>query len=67
MSLELVKVTDKNEIKENESIISIDTATKGVVEIIRDIAVLQNSSELLKCSVALIYYKKQKMAMVCLA
>ncbi|WP_096024943.1 hypothetical protein [Campylobacter lanienae] len=60
MSLELVKVTDKNEIKENESIISIDTATKGVVEIIRDIAVLQNSSELLKCSVSIDLLQKAK-------
>ena len=53
MSLELVKVTDKNELQENESIITIDTATKGGVEITRDIAVLQKSSELLKCSVSI--------------
>ena len=43
MSLELVNVTAKNEIKENESIISIDTTTKGVVEITRDIAVVQKA------------------------
>lgn len=60
MSLELVKVTDKNEIKENENIISIDTATKSVVEITRDIAVLQNSSELLKCSVSIDLLQKAK-------
>lgn len=38
-----MKVTAKNEIKENENIISIDTATKGVVEITRDIAVVQKA------------------------
>lgn len=60
MSLELVKVTDKNEIKENENIIYIDTATKVATEITRDIAVLQNGSELLKCSVSIDLLQKAK-------
>ncbi|WP_086269646.1 hypothetical protein [Campylobacter devanensis] len=60
MSLELVKVTDKNEIKEDENIIYIDTATKVATEITRDIAVLQNGSELLKCSVSIDLLQKAK-------
>ncbi|WP_096023224.1 hypothetical protein [Campylobacter lanienae] len=60
MSLELVKITDKNEIKEDENIIYIDTATKVATEITRDIAVLQNSSELLKCSVSIDLLQKAK-------
>lgn len=60
MSLELIKVENKNEIDENKNIIFIDTATKGAVEITRNLAILEKSSELLKCSVSIADLQKAK-------